>query len=89
MMNVDNRIGSCGRIPFKEKSNARLVRYDRENDCYIRDAEGHLIECGPDEVGELVGMILKLPGITGGRFDGYTDPECHGKENTARCLSAW
>ncbi len=74
MMNLDNRVGSCGRIPFKDRSNARLVRYDRENDRLWRDADGRVVECGPGEVGEMLGMILNLPGITGGRFDGYTDP---------------
>ena len=74
LMNLDNRIGACGRIPFKDRSNARLVRYDRENDCLWRDADGRVVECEPGEVGEMLGMILSLPGITGGRFDGYTDP---------------
>jgi fatty-acyl-CoA synthase len=73
MMNIDDRIGSCGRIPFRDRSNARLVKYDRETASHIRNPDGTLIECGPDEVGEMLGMILNLPGITGGRFDGYTD----------------
>lgn len=80
LMNLDNRVGSCGRIPFPERSNARLVRYDRDNDCYVRNPDGTLIECADDEVGEMLGMILELPGITGGRFDGYTDPEATEKK---------
>ncbi|NBT93168.1 MAG: hypothetical protein EBT37_11450, partial [Betaproteobacteria bacterium] len=35
-INLDNRIGSCGRIPFWEKSNLRLVRYDADNQCHLR-----------------------------------------------------
>lgn len=74
MMNIDNRIGSCGRIPFKERSNARLVKYDRDKDCHVRNPDGTLIECAANEVGEMLGMILNIPGLAGGRFDGYTDP---------------
>ncbi len=80
LMNLDNRVGSCGRIPFPERSNARLVRYDRDNDCHPRNPDGTLIACADDEVGEMLGMILALPGVTGGRFDGYTDPDATEKK---------
>ena len=80
LMNLENRVGSCGRIPFPERSNARLVRYDRDNDCYVRNPDGTLIECADGEVGEMLGMILELPGVTGGRFDGYTDREATEKK---------
>lgn len=80
LMNLDNKVGSCGRIPFPERSNVRLVRYDRDNDCHPRNPDGTLIACADDEVGEMLGMILELPGITGGRFDGYTDPEATEKK---------
>ena len=84
LMNLENRIGSCGRIPFPERSNARLVRYDRDNDCYVRNPDGTLIECVDGEVGEMLGMILELPGVTGGRFDGYTDREATGEDPAQR-----
>ena len=80
LMNLDNRVGSCGRIPFPERSNARLVRYDRDNDRHPRNPDGTLIACADDEVGEMLGMILALPGVTGGRFDGYTDPDATEKK---------
>lgn len=92
LMNLDNRVGSCGRIPFPERSNARLVRYDRDRDCYLRNADGTLMDCADDEVGEMLGMILELPGVTGGRFDGYTDPEATEKKilrNAFRPGDAW
>jgi len=72
--NLDNEPGSCGRIPFPEKSTARLVKYDVENDRHIRNEAGFLIECEVDEPGELLAKILDLPGIPAGRFDGYVDP---------------
>lgn len=74
MINVDNVKGACGRLPYKDRTNARLVRFDVEAEDYVRDANGHLVECEPGEVGELIGMVLKLEGIGAGRFEGYTDP---------------
>lgn len=75
LMNLDGKLGSCGRIPVKERSNVRLVRCDPGTGEYLRNADGTLIECAPGEVGELIAMIVNLPGIGAGRFDGYTDPE--------------
>ena len=75
MTNIDNKVGSCGRIPFKEKSNVRLIRYDMESNEHLRDSEGRYIECKAGEVGELVGMIFNIPGLAAGRFEGYTDEQ--------------
>jgi len=75
LTNLDNRIGACGRIPFKERHNGRLIRYDVETDTYPRDENGFCIECGPGEVGEFIGMIPDLPDSGAGRFEGYTSPE--------------
>ena len=74
-INVDNRVGSCGRVPFWEKTNLRLVRYDVEADRHPRDEHGRLILCQPGEVGEAIGMIHGYPDIVAGRFEGYTAPE--------------
>lgn len=73
IINVDNKPGSCGRIPFKEKSNLRLIKYDLENDCHVLDENGFCVEAGPGEVGEAIGMILNIPGLGAGRFEGYTN----------------
>jgi fatty-acyl-CoA synthase len=75
LLNVDDRPGSCGRIPFKELHNGRLVRYDVETDSHPRDGQGHLVECGPGEVGEFIGAIPDLPDSGAGRFEGYTSRE--------------
>lgn len=72
LTNLDNRPGACGRIPFKERHNGRLIRYDVENDCHPRNPDGTCIECGPHEVGEFIGMIPNLPNSGAGRFEGYT-----------------
>ena len=73
LINVDNHVGSCGRIPFPERHNGRLVRYDVESDEHLRDANGRCIPCAPGEVGEFLGAIPDLPDSGAGRFEGYTD----------------
>lgn len=75
LINLDGRPGSCGRIPFKDRHNGRLVRFDVESETYPRDEEGFLIECLPGEVGEFIGAIPELPDSGAGRFEGYTSEE--------------
>ncbi len=72
LINLDGRVGSCGRIPFKERHNGRLIRYDVATGAHPRTADGRCIECAPGEVGEFLGMILDLPDSGAGRFEGYT-----------------
>ncbi len=91
-INVDNRVGSCGRVPFWDKTNLRLVRYDVENDCHVRDADGRLVLCRPGEVGEAIGMIHNYPDIVAGRFEGYTSADATEKKilrNVFRDGDAW
>ncbi len=73
--NVDNKVGAVGRIPFKEMSNVRLVRYDIDTDQHIRNPDGTLIECEINETGEAIAMILDLLDSGAGHFEGYTDHE--------------
>ncbi|MNG05102.1 long-chain-acyl-CoA synthetase [compost metagenome] len=80
MLNVDNRVGSCGRVPFWDKTNLRLLKYDTGNQAHLRDAEGRYIHCQPGEVGEAVGMIFNHPEIGAGRFEGYTSAEATEKK---------
>lgn len=72
LLNVNNRVGSCGRVPYWDKTNLRLVRYDLALDEHPRDADGRLIPCEAGEVGEAIGFIVDHPEIAGGRFEGYT-----------------
>jgi fatty-acyl-CoA synthase len=74
LINLDNYVGSCGRVPDWNKTNFRLIRYDVVNDAHVRDDNGHCIQCRPGEVGEGIGMIINHPEIGGGRFEGYTNP---------------
>ena len=72
--NVDNKVGSVGRLPYPERSNIRVVRYDVERGEYARDADGRLIVCKAGEVGELIAEVLQGPGAAG-FFEGYTSAE--------------
>jgi fatty-acyl-CoA synthase len=74
ILNLENKVGSVGRYPFKAASNVRLIRYDVENDAPLRGADGLCIECGEDEAGEMVGRIPKGDNAAG-RFEGYTSKE--------------
>jgi fatty-acyl-CoA synthase len=73
MMNVDGVPGSCGRVPYKDKSIVRLVKYDMEKQEHVRDKQGFMVECAAGEVGEIIGMIMNLENSAAGRFEGYTD----------------
>ena len=75
MMNFDNKPGSCGRIPFLEFTHVRLVRFDPETESHPRDADGHLILCQPEEVGEIICQISRGDGTVVAPFEGYTNPE--------------
>lgn len=72
MTNFDQKPGSCGRIPFPERSHIRLLRYDQGSDELICDAEGRYVLCQPGEVGELHGQIQRGNGEPVAPFDGYT-----------------
>lgn len=72
LINVDNYVGSCGRVPDWSRTNLRLVRYDVESDSHPRDANGFYQLCQPGEIGEAMGFIVDHPQIGGGRFEGYT-----------------
>ncbi|HEY4665152.1 MAG TPA: long-chain-acyl-CoA synthetase [Comamonas sp.] len=79
-VNVDNRIGACGRVPYWEKTNLRLVRYDQEKGDYVRDAQGFLQLAAVNEPGEALGMLMPYPDIVAGRFEGYTSAEATEKK---------
>ncbi|WP_371185589.1 long-chain-acyl-CoA synthetase [Thalassotalea maritima] len=75
LINLDNFIGSCGRVPDWQKTNFRLVKFDVEADDYVRDENGFCILCEPGEVGEGLGFIVDHPDVGAGRFEGYTNAD--------------
>ncbi|MCY1274303.1 crotonobetaine/carnitine-CoA ligase [compost metagenome] len=91
-LNVDNRVGSCGRIPDWARTNLRLLKYDVDSQCHVRNADGYFVHCQPGEVGEAVGMIIDHPEIGAGRFEGYTSAEATEKKilrNVFQTGDAW
>jgi len=75
LLNLDNFIGSCGRVPRWDRTNFRLVKFDTETETHLKDENGYYILCQPGEVGEGLGMIINHPDFGGGRFEGYTSKE--------------
>jgi acyl-CoA synthetase (AMP-forming)/AMP-acid ligase II len=65
-LNYSNVVGSCGTL----SSGMAIVRWDEQNQDFIRDARGFLVRVRPNEVGLLLGKIRPDR-----RFDGYTDRE--------------
>lgn len=72
--NVDNKVGSVGRVPYPQHTNMRFVRYDVEADDHVRDADGRLVDARPGEIAELIAEVLDGTGV-GGYFEGYTSAE--------------
>ena len=75
LLNVDNRSGSCGRIPFAEQHNGALIRYDIETDSHTRDENGWCITCLPGEAGEFIGNIPSGGDGSAASFEGYASEE--------------
>jgi len=80
LVNFENKVGSVGRMPLRGITNAHIIRYDVESDSHPRGRGGLCIECGPEEVGELVGRIPSTDAVAMGRFEGYTSKEATDKK---------
>lgn len=80
LINVDNKPGSCGRIPYFERTHLRLLAYDRATDELIKTSDGYYVACGPGEVGEICGQIHTGDGQPLGPFEGYTNAEATEKK---------
>lgn len=72
--NVDNRIGSVGRIPYPDQSTVRVLKWDVEHGDHVRGADGRPVLARAGEVGELVAEVLGGNGVAG-FFEGYTSKE--------------
>ena len=80
LSNLDNTPGSCGRIPYWNKTFMRMVRYSVELEDYQRNEQGLCIEAGAQEVGELLGQVHDAQGNTVSPFDGYSDDSASAKK---------
>lgn len=71
VLNYFNKVGSCGFVPpsvWKTKE-AKIIRFDIEQERVIRNQEGLCQECSPNEGGEIVFMLPD------GKYDGYIGEE--------------
>jgi fatty-acyl-CoA synthase len=73
IFNFEGKAGAVGRIPWfvAHKFPTAIVRFDIDKEQPIRDAQGFCIRCGPNEVGEVIGKILKDASKPSTRFEGY------------------
>jgi acyl-CoA synthetase (AMP-forming)/AMP-acid ligase II len=70
-LNIDNAVGSVGRLLF----GGALAKWDEAKDDFVRTPEGRLVKCKPGEAGVLLGKITKSA-----RFDGYQDESATSKK---------
>jgi fatty-acyl-CoA synthase len=70
LMNRRGRAGSVGRSAPFTHDQLKLVRFDFDRQQPLRGADGFLVECGPGEVGELLGVVSKQTTMS---FDGYVN----------------
>jgi fatty-acyl-CoA synthase len=75
LFNFDGREGAIGRLPrlFDRRFPVRIVKFDVAREVPVRDNRGFCVRCGPDEIGEAIGRIVKDAATPGGRFEGYAD----------------
>ncbi|MFT5483904.1 MAG: fatty-acyl-CoA synthase [Halieaceae bacterium] len=73
MCNFDNRPGSCGRVPYWDRTFMRLVKYSVEEDYHPRNSSGCIQLAAVGEPGELLGQIHSASGEAVSPFDGYSD----------------
>jgi fatty-acyl-CoA synthase len=75
LYNVEDRVGSIGRIPsfLAHRFPLALVQSDPATNEPIRDEDGHCIRCATGEIGEAIGRIYDGASRSAAEFEGYTD----------------
>ena len=75
LYNCEGEPGAIGRIPpfLAQKLPVALLKFDVEAGEPWRNAQGFCERCGPDEVGEAVGLVPGEQRGRTGRFEGYAD----------------
>lgn len=80
IFNLSGRVGSVGNLPQAWMFGLKLARVDPDSGELLRDAQGRLQECGPDEPGELL-VRARKSGL--GVYHGYVDAQ-HTEERLVR-----
>lgn len=73
IFNLTGKVGSIGHVPMRRLGSLKLARFDVESEELVRDETGFCVECGPEEVGELLIKLKDKPASALGDFRGYTD----------------
>src|ERR1700733_3904426 len=82
LYNLEGRPGAIGKIPsfLAHRLPVALLRFDVDKGEPLRNGEGFCERCGPDEVGEAVGLIPGAGKELAGRFEGYADAEASARK---------
>jgi fatty-acyl-CoA synthase len=82
LYNCEGHPGAIGKIPsfLAHRLPVALLRFDVDRGEPLRNGEGFCERCGPDEVGEAVGLIPGAGKELAGRFEGYADAEASARK---------
>jgi fatty-acyl-CoA synthase len=83
-MNRRGLAGSIGRSAPFTHNQLKLVRFDFDRQQPLRGADGFLVECGPGEVGELLGVVSKQTTMS---FDGYVNKADNEQKMVRDCFA--
>jgi fatty-acyl-CoA synthase len=94
LYNCEGRVGAIGKIPsfLAHRLPVALLRFDVERGEPWRNGDGFCERCGPNEVGEAVGLIPGAGQDLAGRFEGYADAEASARKvlrNVFKDGDAW
>jgi fatty-acyl-CoA synthase len=81
LYNCEGQPGAIGKIPafLAHRLPVALLRFDVQSGEPRRNGDGFCERCGPNEVGEAVGLIPAGTELAG-RFEGYADPEASARK---------
>jgi fatty-acyl-CoA synthase len=94
LYNCEGQPGAIGKIPtfLAHRLPVALLRFDVEEGEPRRNSDGFCERCGPNEVGEAVGLIPAAGTALAGRFEGYADPEASARKilrNVFKAGDSW
>ena len=73
ILNLNDKLGSLGHVPFETSRGFRLARLDEDQRELLRDDTGRAAPCAPNEPGELLLRVHPNKREPHGEFGGYTD----------------
>jgi fatty-acyl-CoA synthase len=94
LYNCEGHPGAIGKIPsfLAHRLPVALLRFDVDRGEPLRNGAGFCERCGPNEVGEAVGLIPGAGKELAGRFEGYADAEASARKvlrNVFKDGDAW